>query len=151
VARPTILTGARRERIERELAEGIPVTVVAQNVGVHKSTVHSWLANGRVVRRPRVDPLGPDAVDQEFDLDARLRAAEPGLVGVILQAARRGSWQSAAWLLERSDPSRWARATRPPLVQGPGSQATDDGMEASLLEIDELRERRAKGMRRQTR
>ena len=57
VARPSVLTDELRDTIERELAEGIPVVVVAQNVGIGKSSIHSWLGHGRVVRCPPADPL----------------------------------------------------------------------------------------------
>lgn len=57
MARPSVLTDELRDTIERESAEGIPVVVVAQNVGIGKSTIHSWLGKGRVVRRPPADPL----------------------------------------------------------------------------------------------
>lgn len=56
VARPSALTPELRERIELELSDGIPI-VVAQNVGVGRSTLHSWLSSGRVVRRPPAGPL----------------------------------------------------------------------------------------------
>jgi hypothetical protein len=45
--RPTKLGDAVRERIERELADGIPIAIVAQNVGVARSTLHEWIATGR--------------------------------------------------------------------------------------------------------
>ena len=43
------------------------MTVAAQRVGVGKRTVHSWLADGKVVRR---EPAGPlDSWDTEEWLD----------------------------------------------------------------------------------
>jgi hypothetical protein len=105
LARPSLLTHALRDTVERQLAEGIPVVVVAQDAGVARSTLHSWLADGRVVRREQPDPLlvettAPHAAP---DLDERLRAAVPSLVSVVLQAARRGSRQAAFRLLEAVD------------------------------------------------
>jgi hypothetical protein len=119
MARPSALTSELRETIERQLADGIPVAVVAQNASVSRSTLHSWISSGRVVRRRRRDPLKlvarpveASAESSTVDLEERLRAAEPGLVAAIANAAGRGSWQSAAWLLARIAPERWAMPSR---------------------------------------
>jgi transposase len=92
------LTPERRERIESELADGIPIAIVAQNLGVGRSTLHEWIANGRVTRRRRRrDPLRlvarPDVAptDATSELEERLRAAESGLVAAIVRASQRGS------------------------------------------------------------
>jgi hypothetical protein len=126
VARPSALTPERRERIESELADGIPIAIVAQNVEVGRSTLHEWIANGRVTRRRRRrDPLRlvarPDVAptDATSELEERLRAAESGLVAEIVRASQRGSWQAAAWLLERFAPERWAKPSRTQALEDP--------------------------------
>jgi transposase len=111
VGRPTLLTDQIREQIERELSEGVPVYVVAQSAGVSKRTLHSWLADGRVIRRPRlrlVDDEVPvrEEPDDEFeDVDATFERA---LVGSVLRASR-DDWRAAKWLLERRYPRKWGR------------------------------------------
>lgn len=60
MARPSRLTPELRERIVHELADGLPVNVTAR-VGIAPRTLHSWLADGRVVRRQQPDPLLVDA------------------------------------------------------------------------------------------
>jgi hypothetical protein len=149
VARPSVLTPERRERIESELADGIPIAIVAQNVGVGRSTLHEWLSSGRVVRRvTSADPAplelvqGSPAENGSPDsLEERLRDVEPGLVAVLVNAAQRGSWQSAAWLLERIDPSRWAKPSRTrALEERPRIPLADD----PFREIDQLAARRRK-------
>jgi hypothetical protein len=56
VARPSALTPERRERIESELADGIPIAIVAQNVGVGRSTLHVALAElAGQEKRPAAD------------------------------------------------------------------------------------------------
>jgi hypothetical protein len=52
VARPSALTEERRGRIESELADGIPIAIVAQNVGVGRSTLHEL----DLVREARPSP-----------------------------------------------------------------------------------------------
>jgi IS30 family transposase len=49
MARPSSLTPELRERIERELADGVPVVVVAQRAHVAGSTLHRWLQRGDVM------------------------------------------------------------------------------------------------------
>jgi hypothetical protein len=46
MARPSSLTPELRETIERQLEQGVPVTVTAQRVGVPKRTLHSWARGG---------------------------------------------------------------------------------------------------------
>ena len=170
MARPSALTPELRERIEAELAQGVPVVVVAQNVGVSKSTVHSWLGSGRVVRRRPADPLDfreerpaedgsyttldPDlgrrsspteAEPEQPSLDAQLAAAEPALVGVVLQAARRGSWQAALDVLERTLPERWARPSRARPLEVVAT--APNPMQDVLDELDQVRQRRVQQMR----
>jgi hypothetical protein len=96
MARPSLLSDTLGEQIESDLAGGIPIAVVAQKTGVGRSTLHEWIATGRIERREKPDPLAEVAerqLEQEApDLTERLRAAEGGLVSVVLDASRRGSW-----------------------------------------------------------
>ena len=57
MARPSLLSDDLRDRIESEVADGVPVVVAAQNAHVGKSTLHEWLSKGLVVRRRPRDPL----------------------------------------------------------------------------------------------
>jgi hypothetical protein len=141
VARPSKLTDQVRSEVERELALGTPVVVAAQRSGISPRTLSRWLAAGLVGHRPPpVEPTTPKLDLEPGDddsIDARLRAAEPGLVAVVLESARRGSWQAAAFLLERSNPARWAR---------PPARATTEPAGASRSsvfdEVDAFRRRR---------
>jgi hypothetical protein len=51
------LTPERRERIVSALEDGIPIAIVAQNVGARRSKLHEWISSGRVVRHRRPEPL----------------------------------------------------------------------------------------------
>jgi hypothetical protein len=103
---------------------------VSQRTGVKARSLERWLADGRVTRRrnqPELEVLSPELLEQ----------AEPQLVAVIIAAAQRGSWQAAAWLLERRWPERWLRAT-----QRPHMAPSDD--DAAFAEIIELARRRTR-------
>lgn len=89
--RPTKLTPAVRGVILEALRDGMPRELTAHLVGVARSTLGEWL------RSPRF----ADAVAQ----------AEAEMVHDALEAIRRaaesGTWQAAAWLLERRYPQRF--------------------------------------------
>jgi hypothetical protein len=99
VARPSLLTDELREQIELELADGVPVTVAAASAGISKRTLHSWLEQGRVVRRPRLRLV--DAVPAEpvgSSVEPSERSVEKALVATIMRAAQH-DWHAAAFLL----------------------------------------------------
>src|SRR4029453_8290916 len=58
MGRPTLLTPELRVDVERELADGGPVVVVAQRLGIGRRTLGRWISEGRVVRSRR-EPGGP--------------------------------------------------------------------------------------------
>jgi hypothetical protein len=140
VPRPSLLTDELRARAELELAAGTPVSVTAQRIGVGVRTLTRWIADGRVVRR--VD-LTPEQASTLTSFDEQFDRAEPGLVGVVVAAAHRGSWQAASWLLERRWPDRWAR---------PPARQPDDGLPGPadgdvFAEVDRLAEQRRRRRR----
>jgi hypothetical protein len=120
MARPSLLRDELREQIGFELAEEMPIALVAQHAGVARSTLFEWIRLGYVERRRRRDPLTlvqespaeSTTSTSPADLDERLRAAAPGLVASIVRASQRGSRQAAAWLLERIEPARAWRSRR---------------------------------------
>src|SRR4051812_6053517 len=109
-----------RARVERELARGASQAGGGQRGGGSPRTIGSWLASGRVTRPSRQgelhfpirelespEPAPPPRPMTPQALQERLEQAEPGLVAAIIAATQRGSWQAAAWMLERSFPERW--------------------------------------------
>jgi transposase len=139
VGRATLLTPELRAQLERELADGHPIAVAAQRHGLGRRTLTRWISEGLVVRRRLAPAPDPEPVPTEELLDAKLAKAEVGLVGVIAAAAQRGSWQSAAWILERRWPERWAR---PPQRTAPENVPPAPAAGDPFAEIDMLAERR---------
>jgi len=109
MARPTKLTPAVEERIARAIRAGNYPEVAARHAGVHPSTYYRWLERGGLDgEAPEDDPYRHFRAEVERAL-ADSEAAE---VGLIAQAARGGTWQAGAWLLERRFPDRWGRRQR---------------------------------------
>lgn len=122
--------------------------------GSGRSTLHEWISNGRVTRRRRRDPLtlAPEIAESRSpengspeSLEARIRNAEEGLVAAIILASKRGSWQAAAWILERTAPERWAKPSRTrTLEERPRVLVGPDPFE----ELDEIAARRRRKLER---
>jgi transposase len=133
-----LLTEELRSRIERELAQGVRQDAVANRCGVGHRTLRRWIAEGLIKPTRTLKPVEPareqppEPPPEPQKLSERIAQAEPGLVGAVVEAAQRGHWQAAAWMLERSFPERWARreAKPEPKTTGPFS------------EVDELARRR---------
>src|SRR5438045_3303255 len=68
-------------------------TDAAAYAAVHRDTFYDWLAN----------PTFSDAVEKA-EAEAKVRA-----VGQIIRAAHNGTWQAAAWWLERRYPREYGR------------------------------------------
>jgi hypothetical protein len=110
-----LLTPAAHERIVGMLASGCTVEVAASAVGVRRETLHRWLQRGQEAREAREAGQALPARSRAYLalLDAAEEArskAEVTALATIQRAARSGSWQAAAWWLERTVPERYAAA-----------------------------------------
>jgi transposase len=114
IGRPTILTPVIHDTIVNAVRIGMYVDDAAAMAGVHRATVFRWIAKGRDVIEKRDageqlddnEQLYGDFCDavEKARADATLRN-----IGVIQQAASDGTWQAAAWYLERTNPKKWGR------------------------------------------
>ena len=110
--RPSKLTPERAQAIALAVSEGHYLQHAAAAAGVARSTVHNWLARGRLARE-RLDGGGEPEPDEEPYLDflealegAEKCAAELG-IAPIRAAMERGDWRAGAWYLERRFPGHW--------------------------------------------
>ena len=93
MARPSKLTAETQARFLQGLKLGLTIELAANYAGVGKSTVYRWLSRG----------------DEEDGQYREFRDAVKEAEGIcaaqcmarILKAAEGGSWQSAAWIMER--------------------------------------------------
>ena len=86
------LTPEVKQILEEALAAGLTKKLSAQLAGIGESTLHQWLREA-------------DQDDEKAALAQSLKKAEAvsaaHSLAVINQAAQEGSWQAAAWKLER--------------------------------------------------
>jgi transposase-like protein len=117
MARRSKLTPETQQAIINALNSGNWLETAAHYAGIASATLYNWLDRGRI-ERERIDadeePYESESAYVEF-LEAVEKArsqAQVRAVGLIQKAAIDGTWQAAAWFLERSDPQRWGRYGR---------------------------------------
>lgn len=110
--RPKLTADVQSSVIEA-LAAGNYLETAAQYAGIHPATLFRWLDRGRAANESEDDDH-PDKIYGEFcEAVEKTRAqAEVRAVALIRKAAMDGTWQAAAWFLERSHPTKWGRQGR---------------------------------------
>jgi hypothetical protein len=110
------LTDDIQNRMATALRAGNYALTAAQFAGISRTTYYRWLAHGETARE-KADAGEALTVDEERYLtflttveEARANATVRN-VQVIQKAAQEGTWQAAAWWLERTDPKAWGRRT----------------------------------------
>lgn len=106
---PSKLDDLTAQRIVAAVECGAPWYMAAAAGGVSRSTLKAWKAKAR------------DGIEPYAAFLARLEKAEASgavaVLGIIQAAAREGTWQAAAWILERRYPKQFAlRKPEPPGV-----------------------------------
>ena len=122
-------------RIVTYIQAGAYVETAAAAAGICKDTFYDWLKRGAAYEAPF--KCFSDAV-QKAAAEAEVRD-----LAVIDKAARNGTWQAAAWKLERRNPKAWGRRTvieRPgdtepdPIIAVLAAMMGDDGVSSERLE-----------------
>ena len=98
MARPTKRNPAVEDQILQALAAGQARWPAAALAGISGTTLSRWISD-----------------DDAFALEVQRAEAQAvaTALGVITQAAASGTWQAAAWWLERRYPAEWGRNRRP--------------------------------------
>jgi hypothetical protein len=130
------LTPEIQEKIVSALQAGTPLRFAAMLAGVTEATVKRWLAIGRHMAYGLPQPAGQNVPApfarrclRFFYAVEQARAAFVARnMAYIQKAAAQGSWQAAAWALERTHPEHFAKETRLTV-------ATVDRLETELREL----------------
>jgi hypothetical protein len=110
---PTKLTAEVQDKIIEAIKMGNYQETAAAYAGIAQSTFYHWMERGR---------NEPDSIYSEF-MEAVEKAkaqSEVRDVTLIEKAATDGSWQAAAWKLERKFPQKWGRVTRTEITGAEG-------------------------------
>ncbi|QDP47519.1 MAG: hypothetical protein Unbinned4350contig1002_4 [Prokaryotic dsDNA virus sp.] len=128
MARPPLLSGstvkgrwqwskesaAIVQSLVKILSMGAYKREAARHSGISESCLNKWIERGAAERRHQAQ--GKKARKRESAYLQFLLAIEKAMadaqisdLALITQAAQKGSWQAAAWKLERRNPSKWGR------------------------------------------
>lgn len=135
----TRLTPETQDKIVTALKAGNYLETAAALSGIAISTLHTWLDKGRTARNLAAvghEPATPHDAEYMDFLEAVEKAraeAEARSVVLVQQAAQKGTWQAAAWYLERTAPKRWGRKAEVELTGGDGGPVRID-VDATELE-----------------
>lgn len=137
--RPTKLTPDAIAQLEQLVRAGTTIDVAAAAVGVNRATIYRWLAAGEKARK------GTYTRDLREAIERARAESESLLVARIGSAAAKGSWQAAAWLLERRFPERWMKPTERPIPDAPAAAGAEDDRDLDqdpFADVVELAQRR---------
>lgn len=126
MGRPSKLTEDLTTTLEQVFAKGqTSIRSACEYVGIGESTFHAWMASNE----DRYSEF------QERIEKARASAVQ-GYLEVIHNAAQNGTWQAAAWWLERVLPNQYGRKTTVDVISRDALVAELERMEAELAEND---------------
>jgi transposase len=139
MARPHKLDEDKIARVVEALRAGNYMETAAAYAGISKSILYKWLADGREVRQKVAKGgIASDLESKQLELlDSVEKAraeAEVRNVHLIQQAAQGGTWQAAAWFLERSHPGKWGRREKVEMSGPDGGPITLTGL-ADLMRV----------------
>lgn len=130
--RPTKLTSDVQQKLCDAIRAGNYLATAAAFAGVSESTLHNWLKRGANEAKGRHHDLAAAVEKAMADAEARD-------VALISKAAADGTWQAAAWRLERRFPDRWGRRDRlDATVKGGITHVSMDRADFSRLSKEEL-------------
>lgn len=131
-ARPRYDDPTLRERLTAALKAGNYIETACQYAGLGYSTYFKWM------QEAKADDAPPELVEFMESVESARAQAIVRNVKLIQDAAQNGTWQAAAWWLERSQPTMWGRNDKVRQeVSGPNGgaiqvQSLDDARNAVL-------------------
>lgn len=104
------------DRLIEAIRAGTTIVAACQFAGIAEPTYHVWAGRGRRERERRLNGAEPNPAEEGYlQVLERLEKARGDAIvrniGVIQKAALDGTWQAAAWWLERTLPADYSRRT----------------------------------------
>lgn len=130
MGRPTKLTPELQADLIEALEHGMHQESACNRVGIAKATFYKWMERGR--NEP--ESIYGDLVDAVEKARAR---PEAEALSAIHAAWRDGTWQAAAWFLERSHPQKYGRINRTE-ISGPEGEPIKVETNVKQVLLDKL-------------
>lgn len=121
--RPTELENPKIQNLITALRAGNYFEHACAYAGIASSTAYRWLERGRREQQSQADGNKPNSIEQHYlelcETIEKARAdAIVGNVAIIQNAAKAGTWQAAAWWLERTMPNQFGRQLKAEVTTG---------------------------------
>jgi hypothetical protein len=154
-AEPILSDEVRAKFLDALLAGAYTETAITF-AGVSRASFFRWISTGQTIRDRLVidetyEPTPHEAQCLELldTVEQSRAAAEVAAIGVIRRAAREGTWQAAAWWLERTMPRKYGRFDREEDMASSGAEGRTVTVSLEELEqaVQDVKAQRAKQSR----
>ena len=137
--RPSKISKEISDAIVENLRLGNYIEHASAAVGINKSTLYLWLERGRKEQEKidaGVEPNPDEQIFKEFSNAVEKAKAEAVSrnVAIIQKSAHHGTWQAAAWWLERTQQQVFGRKQQ---LEHTGAEGAPIKLEVSTQEIEE--------------
>lgn len=134
--KPSTLDDPKVKLLLQALSAGNYVEVSCAYAGLSVAVVYQWLEKGRkekerIASGAEPDPSKTTYVELLEAIESARAKAVIANVAIIQQAARGGTWQAAAWWLERTNPQQFGRRVQAEVT---GKISIED-LERRMLEL----------------
>jgi transposase len=141
--RPTELENPKIQNLITALRAGNYFEHACAYAGIASSTAYRWLERGRREQSSQADGNKPNAIEQHYlelcETIEKARAdAIVGNVAIIQNAAKAGTWQAAAWWLERTMPNQFGRQLKAEVTTVDNTTDADADIARIITYLDEV-------------
>lgn len=140
MARPSKLTPALQKKIVGLIREGNFAARAAAACGISESTFYNWCRDGRDALAKYQEGGAKLTQDEQrkmaflVSIKEAEALAEAQALEVIQKAAHTGTWQAAAWYLERKHGARWLKKEQIEATIHDGAEKKTKKTQEELLE-----------------
>lgn len=141
--RPTELENPKIQNLITALRAGNYFEHACAYAGIASSTAYRWLERGRREQQSQADGNKPNNIEQHYlelcETIEKARAdAIVGNVAIIQNAAKAGTWQAAAWWLERTMPNQFGRQLKAEVTTVDNTTDADADIARIITYLDEV-------------
>lgn len=135
------LTESLIVQAEKLLVNGNFTNFVCEALGINRTTWYRWFNDGQAIAEGRTEDISldytPEMENLLYNFYNTVKKAEATgqveLVGLIQQQAKSGTWQAAAWILERKWRNYWGKDI-------PQTQDGESDLDKFLKQVEEVAE-----------